>query len=156
MKPDGVFSVSGWPIWHPAFPRSREGNDIVTDAIAPVELLVCTTCRAGQSTDVEGPRPGALLEEALQGQDWPAHVTLKAVECLSNCDSGCSVVVRGGADRWTYVYGNFTGADDAALIHDGVTKYAATTNGLVPWRERSIHFRKNCIARIPPLEIPDV
>ena len=128
----------------------------MTDASAPVELLVCTTCRAGQATDVEGPRPGALLEEALQGQEWPAHVTLKPVECLSNCDSGCSIVLRGGGDRWTYVYGNFTGADDAALIHDGVTKYAATTNGLVPWRERSIHFRKNCIARIPPLEISDV
>ncbi|MYH58038.1 MAG: metal-binding protein, partial [Boseongicola sp. SB0675_bin_26] len=24
--------------------------------------------------------------------------------------------------------------------------------GLVPWRERPEHFRKNCIARIPPIE----
>ncbi len=122
-------------------------------ANAPVEVLVCTTCRAGQATDVEGPRPGELLNAALEGQKWPANVTLKPVECLSNCDSGCSIVLRGGGDRWTYVYGNFTGAEDAALIHDGVTRYAATDDGLVPWRDRSTHFRKNCIARIPPLEI---
>lgn len=127
----------------------------MTDAPAPVELLVCTTCRAGQPTDQEGPRPGALLESALQAKDWPEHVTVKAVECLSNCDHGCSLVVRGGSDRWTYVYGNFTGADDVDLVHEGITKYAATTDGLVPWRERSTHFRKNCIARIPPLVLPE-
>ncbi len=121
----------------------------------PVELLVCTTCRAGQPTDVEGARPGALLEDALMSKDWPANVTVRGVECLSNCDSGCSIVVRGGGDRWTYVYGNFTGAEDADLVHDGIVKYAATHDGLVPWRERSIHFRKNCIARIPPLVLPE-
>ncbi|MDO6726345.1 MAG: DUF1636 domain-containing protein [Cognatishimia sp.] len=123
--------------------------------LAPVELLVCATCRAGQPTDVEGPRPGAQLAAALLERDWPAHVTVKSVECLSNCDSGCSVAVRGGGARWTYVYGNFTGADDAELVHDGIVKYATTSDGLVPWRERSTHFRKNCIARIPPLEIPE-
>ncbi|MBU2943842.1 DUF1636 domain-containing protein [Shimia thalassica] len=127
----------------------------MADAPAAVELLVCTTCRAGQPTDIEGPRPGALLEDALQAKDWPAHVTVKPVECLSNCDSGCSIVVRGGSQRWTYVYGNFTGADDVDLVHDGIVKYADTDNGLVPWRERSTHFRKNCIARIPPLTIPE-
>ncbi|MCP4207761.1 MAG: DUF1636 domain-containing protein [Shimia sp.] len=124
----------------------------MADASAPVELLVCTTCRAGQPTDVEGPRPGTQLYDALDASKLPNNVTLKGVECFSNCDSGCSITLRGGDARWTYVYGNFTGADDLELVADGVTKYAATADGLVPWRERSTHFRKNCIARIPPLE----
>lgn len=123
--------------------------------VAPVELLVCTTCRAGQPTDVEGPRPGAQLFAALQAAALPGHVTLRGVECFSNCDHGCSVTIRGGKDRWTYVYGNFTGAEDVELVAEGVTRYAATADGLVPWRERSTHFRKNCIARIPPLDIPE-
>ena len=127
----------------------------MADDLAPVELLVCTTCRAGQPTDVEGPRPGAALFDALKAADLPAHVTLRGVECFSNCDHGCSVTLRGGAARWTYVYGNFTGPEDAALVAEGAGKYAATTDGLVPWRERAPHFRKNCIARIPPLEIPE-
>ena len=124
----------------------------MTDATAPVELLVCTTCRAGQPTDVEGPRPGTQLFDALNASDLPENVTIKGVECFSNCDFGCSITIRGGDERWTYVYGNFTGGEDAGLVADGLTKYAATADGLVPWRERSTHFRKNCIARIPPLE----
>ena len=91
----------------------------------------------------------------LDKADLPANVTLRGVECFSNCDYGCSVTIRGGDDRWTYVYGNFTGPEDSELVADGVRKYAATEDGLVPWRERSIHFRKNCIARIPPLAIPE-
>ncbi len=128
---------------------------MMADANAPVELLVCTTCRAGAPTDQEGPRPGTQLFEALQATALPDHVTLRGVECFSNCDHGCSVTLRGGAGRWTYVYGNFSGAEDSDLVADGVAKYAATPDGLVPWRDRSVHFRKNCIARIPPLEIPE-
>ena len=123
-------------------------------ATTATELLVCTTCRAGRALGDDEVRPGALLHDALEKFDWPAGITVRAVECLSNCDHGCSVVIRGGGARWTYVYGNLdeTLAD---IIHDGVTRYHATDNGLVPWRERPQHFRKNCIARIPPLEIPE-
>ncbi|WP_435141484.1 DUF1636 family protein [Pseudopelagicola sp. nBUS_19] len=124
----------------------------MANATAPVELMVCTTCRAGQPPDVEGPRPGTQLFEALQATNLPTNVTLTPVECFSNCDRGCSITLRGGGGRWTYVYGQFSGASDVELVADGVNKYAATADGLVPWRERSIHFRKNCIARIPPLE----
>ena len=126
----------------------------VNTSIEPVELLVCTTCRRGQPTDDEGARPGALLHNALRAQEVPEGVTLRAVECLSNCDQGCSLVLRGGDRRWTYVYGNFNGADggkDAEMILDVAAQYRDTTDGLIPWRQRPVHFRKNCIARIPPV-----
>ncbi len=32
----------------------------------------------------------------------------------------------------------------------GAARYAATSDGLVPWRERPTIFRKGVIARIPP------
>ncbi len=121
------------------------------DQTTPVELLVCTTCRRGQPTDADAPRPGALLHDALAGGEIPPGVTLRAVECLSNCDHGCSIVLRGGDDRWTYVYGNFDETTDADMILDVAARYHATSDGLVPWRERPVHFRKNCIARIPPI-----
>jgi predicted metal-binding protein len=117
----------------------------------PVELLICTTCKR-PGMDPDAVRPGLQLHAALSQEDLPDAVTLKPVECLSNCDHGCSIVLRGGAARWTYVYGNL-GEDAAGLVADGVARYAATADGLVPWRERPEHFRKNCIARIPPLEI---
>ncbi len=118
---------------------------------APVELLVCTTCRKGMPTDIEGPRPGAVLYESLAAGDLPSGVTLRPVECLSNCDSGCSIVLRGGAQRWTYVYGNFDETGDADMILEVASRYHDTPDGLIPWRERPVHFRKNCIARIPPI-----
>ena len=124
------------------------------DATHPTELMVCLTCRAGRDIPDGETRPGAALHDALAAMDWPAGVTVTGTECFSNCDHGCSVVLRGGARRWTYVYGKLdeTMAD---VVHDGAARYHATPDGLVPWRERPQHFRKNCIARIPPLESPE-
>lgn len=125
---------------------------MLLSALPPVELLVCTTCKR-EGMDPEATRPGAVLHEALAAAGLPENVVLKPVECLSNCSQGCSVVLRGGATRWTYVYGNL--AEDAVeTVVDGTRRYAATSDGLVPWRERPEHFRKNCVARIPPLDAP--
>ena len=103
--------------------------------------------------DPEATRPGAVLHEALSGSGLPENVVLRPVECLSNCSNGCSIVLRGGAARWTYIYGNLS-EEAVETVLDGATRYAATADGLVPWRERPEHFRKNCIARIPPLDAP--
>lgn len=125
------------------------------DANLPdVELLICTTCRHGLDLSGDPTRPGALLHKALEAGEIPEGVTVRGVECLSNCDSGCSIVLRGGDARWSYVYGNLS-PDQTDIVLDGVTRYRATSDGLVPWRERPEHFRKNCIARIPPLEPAD-
>lgn len=121
-------------------------------ALPPVELLVCTTCKR-EGMDPEATRPGAVLHDALAGVELPENVVLKPVECLSNCSKGCTVVLRGGTVRWTYVFGNLP-EDAVEIVVDGATRYAATSDGLVPWRERPEHFRKNCIARVPPLDAP--
>ncbi|MGV6849281.1 MAG: DUF1636 family protein [Marinibacterium sp.] len=121
-----------------------------------VDVLVCTTCRHGLDLSDDGERPGARLHRALAAATWPEGVTVRPVECLSNCSAGCSVVVRGGPKRWTYVYGNLDPASQVETIVEGVSKYLGTKNGLVPWRERPEHFRKNCVARVPPLEVDDV
>ncbi|MCB1340965.1 MAG: DUF1636 domain-containing protein [Pseudooceanicola sp.] len=118
------------------------------------ELLVCTTCKMGLPVIEGEPRPGARLMAALQAMDWPEGLVVKPVECFSNCDQGCSVTLRGGAGRWTYVYGRLD-PSKADIVFEGATRYHATADGLVPWRERPEHFRKNCIARIPPLETPE-
>ncbi|MFW5655602.1 MAG: DUF1636 family protein [Roseicyclus sp.] len=117
----------------------------------PVELLVCTKCRlVGQDSPSEdAERPGAILFGALSAERIEG-VTVTPVECLSNCSRGCTIALR-GAGRWTYVYGAFDAARDVPAIREGVAKYGATRDGLVPWRERPEHFRRNCIARIPPI-----
>ncbi|MBE0453098.1 DUF1636 family protein [Roseovarius autotrophicus] len=119
-----------------------------------VDLLVCTTCRAGNvpATD-DAPRAGATLLDQL-ARDMPDGVRLRGVECLSNCSRGCTIALR-GPGRWTYVYGNIApDSTDLSALLKGVARYRDTLDGLVPWRERPEHFRKNCIARIPPQEAP--
>lgn len=118
-----------------------------------VDLLVCTTCRA-PGADPAAPRAGAALAAALAGAP-PAGVRVVPVECLSNCARGCTVALR-GAGRWSYVYGDLDPDRDLAQLVHGAAKYREAPDGLVPWRERPEHFRKHCIARIPPLEAPHV
>lgn len=121
---------------------------------AEVMLTVCTTCRRAD-VDPEGPRPGAIMLEALKEGVLPKGVTLRGTECLSACTRGCSMVLSGGSERWTYVYGDMDPNIHVEEILQGVAAYAQTTDGLVPWRERPQSFRKQTVARIPPLNLPD-
>jgi predicted metal-binding protein len=145
--------------------------------MSPVELLVCTKCRraAGSAADAGMPdgggagpvtpeaaisdpenpdaeRPGTLLYRQLAGLETEG-IRVTPVECLSNCDHGCTIALR-GPGRWSYVYGRLDPATDVGVILDGAGKYRAAADGIVVWRERPVHFRKNCIARIPPSETP--
>lgn len=142
----------------PAVPRSKQtGQDVAKDMVEnSVELLVCTTCRKSIAPEERTAiRPGSVMHERLSSAELPEGVVLRGVECLSNCKRGCSVILR-GEGKWTYVYGNLDPDAHVETVIDGATKYLASEDGLVPWRERPEHFRKNCIARIPPLELPDV
>ncbi|MFP4538154.1 MAG: DUF1636 family protein [Dichotomicrobium sp.] len=121
------------------------------DASDGVELLVCTTCRCGEPNDANAPRPGARLHAALSERSLPDGVALRPVECLSNCSKGCTIGLR-GPGRWTYVFGGLDADAHIDVILEGVARYLSAPDGIVPWRERPEHFRRNCIVRIPPME----
>lgn len=113
-------------------------------------LHVCTTCRAGQPVPEGEACAGRRLHDALLAAGAPEGVTIRAAECLSACDHGCNVALtRPGA--WSYVYGRLS-MDDIPEILRGAGLYAATADGIVPWRERPVIFRKQSLARIPPME----
>ena len=131
----------------------------MADIPAPTEILVCKKCLAGEEAPEEGLRPGERLHAALEGADWPEGITITGVECLQNCDHGCSLAMRGGAARWTYVYGNLDETSHLEMLTEGLRLYHQTKDGVIPWRQRPDHFKKNCIARIPPerpAETPNV
>jgi predicted metal-binding protein len=71
------------------------------------------------------------------------------VECLSACNNGCSVALS-APGRWSYVYGRMS-RENASDIVAGAAAYAAAADGLVPWRARPEIFRKQSLARIPPI-----
>ena len=115
-----------------------------------VTPYVCMTCKAGEAVAEGGLAPGAQLHAALTDRGAPEGVTIRPVECLSACNTGCSVALA-APGRWSYVYGRLT-PGDAAEILAGAAAYAAAPDGIVPWRQRPLIFRKQSIARIPPLE----
>jgi predicted metal-binding protein len=114
-----------------------------------VTLHVCITCRAGQAIPEGEPTPGARLREAIIETGVPAGVTLVPVECLSACNQGCSVALS-APGRWSYVYGRLTDANAWDVVA-GAAAYAAAPDGIVPWRTRPEIFRKQSLARIPPI-----
>ena len=116
-----------------------------------VELLICLTCKRGVPGDTDGPRPGAILLKMLSATNMPAGIQVRGVECLSNCNRGCTVALR-GAGRWSYIYGDIDPETHLASLVEGAEKYRDTLDGLIPWRERPEILRKGVIARIPPLE----
>ena len=120
-----------------------------------VTLYVCVTCRAGEEGETT-PRAGRRLHDALteaqRHQESASVFRIVETECLSNCNRGCSVALT-GSGRWSYIYGDLNQASVDDLL-TGASKYAATEDGLVPWRERPAIFRKGVIARIPPSPKP--
>ena len=114
-------------------------------------LHVCTTCRAGQPVPEGEACPGKRLHDSLVSSGAPEGVTIRAAECLSACDHGCSIALSKHGS-WSYVYGRMTEADAAEILR-GAGLYATTADGLVPWRDRPVIFRKQSLARIPPMEI---
>jgi predicted metal-binding protein len=107
------------------------------------------TCKAGLPLDEGATAPGALLHAALVAQG-ALGVRIVGVECLSACSQGCAVALS-APGKWSYVYGRLTDADAADVLAGA---YAETPDGIVPWRSRPVIFRKQSLARIPPLEIP--
>jgi predicted metal-binding protein len=131
-----------------AFAMPKPPEDL--SAPAPVVLHVCLTCKGTEPVPEGELRPGARLMTALADfPDLPAGVVVVGVECLSNCKRACTVALS-GPGRWTYVIGDIA-PEMVADIADGARRYAATADGVVPWRERPEIFRKGVIARVPPL-----
>ena len=114
-----------------------------------VTLHVCITCRAGQAIPDGETTPGARLRDAILDVGVPDGVSLVPVECLSACNQGCSVALS-APGRWSYVYGRLSEADAKDVVA-GAAAYAAAPDGIVPWRTRPEIFRKQSLARIPPI-----
>ncbi|MGA7072865.1 DUF1636 family protein [Bradyrhizobium sp.] len=114
-----------------------------------VTLHVCITCRAGQSLQEGETTPGARLHAAILGVGVPEGVNVVPVECLSACNQGCSVALS-APGRWSYVYGRLSDAN-APDVAAGAAAYATAPDGIVPWRQRPEIFRKQSLARIPPI-----
>ncbi len=126
--------------------------DARTEDQAATRLLVCITCRAeGEPALPMAERAGARLFARLQAAGGEnAGIELVAVECLSVCKRACTVGLT-APGKWTYVYGDLNPDEGAGIILDAARLYAATPDGLIPWKQRVDAIKKGVVARLPPL-----
>jgi predicted metal-binding protein len=118
-----------------------------------VTIFVCVSCRRqlGEGED-SFDQPGHGLAEAikarLQGGEQ-ARLTVTTVDCLAVCKRPCTVAFS-STDKWTYLIGDLDPDSHVDEIVAAAKSFAASENGIVPWRERPASFRKGVIARVPP------
>ena len=114
---------------------------------AAATITVCVTCRAGEDlTSRPGVKLADLLEARLAGE---REIRVERIECLSVCKRPCTVALS-ARGKWTYVVADLDNERSVDDVVDGARRYAATADGLVPWRERPAPFRKNVVSRTPP------
>jgi predicted metal-binding protein len=112
---------------------------------AAATLLVCVTCKSEA-----GPMGSGLFEALGERLASEPGIALKAVECLSVCKRPCTVALA-APGKWTYVVGDLDRDLHLDDIVVGARRYAASPDGVVPWRERPLCFRKGVVSRTPPL-----
>jgi predicted metal-binding protein len=125
---------------------------------ATVTIFVCVSCRRSLGDAEESfDQPGRGLVDALQARlrdRGQAGVTVTPVDCLAVCKRPCTVALA-AADKWTYLIGDLDPCSHAEEVVSAALSFAASENGIVPWRERPASFRKGVIARVPPISIPE-
>jgi predicted metal-binding protein len=113
-------------------------------------VLVCVTCKSDQ-----GPVGPGLFEALSERLAAEPDVAVKAVECLSVCKRPCTVALS-ALGKWTYVVGDLTRESHLEDIVVAARRYAASRDGIVPWRERPLALRKGVVSRTPPLVLDEI
>jgi predicted metal-binding protein len=116
---------------------------------ASATLLVCVTCKS--EAGPMGPGMFEALGERLASEP---DIALKPVECLSVCKRPCTVALA-APGKWTYVVGDLDRESHLEDIVVAARRYAASPEGIVPWRERPLSFRKGVVSRTPPLALAE-
>jgi predicted metal-binding protein len=115
---------------------------------AAAALLVCVTCKSDA-----GPMGAGLFEALSVRLAGEGDIALRPIECLSVCKRPCTVALA-APGKWTYVVGDLTPEAHVEDIVTAARRYAASPEGIVPWRERPLSFRKGVVSRTPPLALP--
>ena len=117
-------------------------------------IHVCTVCRRVREDLADGyDQPGLALAEALSERlDGADGIAVLAVECLAVCKRPCTVAFAADG-KWTYLVGDLDTQTHLDDIVGAARAYAASANGIIPWKERPVPFRKGVVARVPPLAV---
>jgi predicted metal-binding protein len=125
---------------------------VLREADDAAAVVVCNTCRfsAEERETPDGVRGGALLAAALREIASGTGVAIQEMPCLFNCTQHCSIHLR-APGKIGYVLGRFEPTPEAArAILDYAVAYAASAEGVVPYRQWPEGVKGHFIVRVPP------
>jgi predicted metal-binding protein len=115
-----------------------------------VTIFICVSCTIeGARSDKPGRELFEQVSDAIAARPG-CGAEVKAVDCLVVCKRPCTVALAGDG-KWTYVVGDLSPDTNADDVIAAALSYGATSNGIIPWKERPQSFRKGVISRVPPL-----
>ena len=118
-------------------------------------VFVCISCQRKDQKEQSDISDGENLYNKLKSDNESESIDIVAVKCLAACSKSCSVALS-AEDKWSYIYGEMDPHTDVAEIIIGADAYNKSIDGIVPWRERPMVFRKRTRARIPPIKFQEI
>ncbi len=120
----------------------------------PPTLDVCNRCRP---PGWEGPledRPGRKFAQAIDAElakrGLDGTIVRRDIYCQSQCTRACTVAFAGGAQRFTFMFGDLDPAKHVGDVIDAFLMYRERADGFLDRKERPEPLRAGILARIAP------
>ncbi|MGF1542382.1 MAG: DUF1636 domain-containing protein [Pleurocapsa sp.] len=118
-------------------------------------LLVCSLCRFSETQNKKHGLSGGqhLIEElqkGLESCDLSDRITIKSVSCMTACRRSC-VATLAAADKLTFIFNQLAPIESAPELLQFIEQYVTTSQGKVPYQERSRTIQQATAFILPPL-----
>lgn len=120
-------------------------------------LLICSLCRFSETQNKKHGLSGGQhlieeLEKRLEDCDYSDRITIKPVSCMAACRRSCAVTLTAN-DKLTFMFERLSPVESAPDLLKFIEQYVNTSQGKVPYRERSKAIQQATAFILPPLAI---
>lgn len=120
--------------------------------------MVCALCRfSAQERSRNGVAGGQYLidqlRQALASRQLQDAVKIEPLRCMAGCHQPCNVSIA-APGKLTFIFSGVAPTTGAASVSEFCQQYAATTDGRVPYGDRSLAIRRATAFVLPPLPTP--
>ena len=117
-----------------------------------ITLSVCLTCTHNKDQNNNKLAGEKLAQKLIDKFKNTKNVTLRGVNCMSNCKRSC-IVSFTAENCFTYVFGDIDPENSAYIdsIEELLLSYSKSDDGFLRRRHRPEIYRSNIVGRFPPI-----
>jgi predicted metal-binding protein len=125
----------------------------------PTTLFVCSLCQSAEAKDQRGYQSaGAAFIENLQAEltarNLQDTVHLTPLRCMAGCSQPCNASLA-APGKLTFILSGLSPTEGAVAVSEFCQQYSNSTDGRVPYRDRSEIIQKATAFVLPPLPSTD-